>query len=47
MSLVLLADPTVKLPTDTVEEDVGKVSAASKLVELGLNVTEPAVFNDM
>jgi hypothetical protein len=47
MSLVLLADPTVKLPTDTVEEEVGKLSAASKLVEFGAKLTAPAVLSDM
>jgi hypothetical protein len=47
MLLVLLADPTVRLPTDTDEEDVGKLSAESKLVELGLKVTNPAVVRDM
>jgi len=47
MSLVLLADPTVKLPTDTVEEDVGKLSAPSKLVEFGAKLTAPAVLSDM
>jgi hypothetical protein len=47
MLLVLLADPTVRLPTDTDEEDVGKLSAESKLIELGLKVTEPAVVRDM
>jgi hypothetical protein len=47
MSLVLLADPTVKLPTDTVEEDVGKLSAPSKLVEFGVKLTAPAVLSDM
>ena len=44
---VFVFDPTIKLPTDTVDEEVGKVSAASKVVELGLNVTEPAVDRDM
>ena len=47
MSLVLLADPTVRLPTDTDEEEVGKLSAESKLVELGLKETAPAVLSDM
>jgi hypothetical protein len=44
---VFVFDPTNKLPTDTVDDEVGKLWSASKVVELGLNVTEPAVDRDM
>jgi hypothetical protein len=37
----------MRFPTETVEEEVGKLWAASKVVELGLNVTEPAVDKDI
>jgi hypothetical protein len=47
MLLVLASDPTIKLPTETEDEVVGKLSALSKLVKLGANVTVPAVFIDM
>lgn len=44
---VFVAEPTVSPPTETEEEVVGKVSAESKVVELGLKETDPAVDNDM
>jgi hypothetical protein len=44
---VFVLEPTVRLPTETVDEAVGKLSAASKLVELGTKETSPAVFTDM
>ena len=44
---MFVAEPTVRPPTETEEEVVGKVSAESKLVELGLKETDPAVDNDM
>ena len=47
MLLVLDSVPTVKLPTETVDEDVGKLSAASKLAEFGLKETAPAVLSDI
>ena len=47
MLLVLDSVPTVKLPTEIVDEDVGKLSAASKLVEFGLKETAPAVLSDI
>jgi hypothetical protein len=37
----------MRFPTETIEEEVGKLWAASKVVELGLNVTEPAVDKDI
>jgi phospholipid N-methyltransferase len=47
MLLVLDSVPTVKLPTEIVDEDVGKLSAASKLVEFGLKETAPAVLSEI
>jgi hypothetical protein len=47
MLLALFSDPTIRLPTETVDEAVGKLWAAPKLVELGAKITTPAVFNDM
>ncbi len=44
---MFVLEPTVRLPTETVDEVVGKLSVPSKLVELGVNETVPAVFIDM
>ncbi len=44
---MFVLEPTVRLPTETVDEVLGKLSAASKLAELGANETVPAVFIDM
>lgn len=44
---VFVAEPTVSPPTETEDEVVGKDSAESKLCELGLKETDPAVDNDM
>ena len=44
---MFVLEPTVRLPTETVDEVVGKLSEASKLVKLGANETAPAVFIDM
>jgi hypothetical protein len=37
----------VSPPTETVDEAVGKLSASSKLAELGAKETAPAVLSDI